>query len=61
MTITKSHFYARASRSGKSIFVREIAFQTALTRRAFRTLSHAQTSSRYYESLLGENIAAAVS
>ena len=26
----KSHFYVRASRVGKSIFVREIAFQTAL-------------------------------
>ena len=37
----KSHFYyARfASRVGKSIFVRDIAFQTALTCRA-RTLSH---------------------
>ena len=55
----KSHLYTCVSRLGKSIFVREIAFQTALTRRAFRTLSHAQTSRRYYESL-GENIAAAV-
>jgi len=53
----KSHFYVRASRVGKSIFVREIAFQTALrpNKRA-RFLTHARTR-RYCESLVGENIA----
>jgi hypothetical protein len=44
----KSHFYYarfKASRVGKSIFVREIAFQTALTCRA-RTLSHLSAALR---------------